>query len=341
MKKTIIIAAAALVGLAACNKENDIPAVQAGESAELTVSVRSPLTKATEVSAEDEASVNTLQVLVFNGESLDAYGMVSGETSLKLSCTAGRRTVYAVVNAAEELSGITSKAEFLKRGSLLEDNATDSFVMTGQKEVTLPQATDVDIEVSRIAARVVIRKITSALEGALADAEFSVDGIYLINVAGEQKSLMAPDEAIASDGLWLNRMHGEKALEHLTSDTLEGVSLKGRKSYEKTHMFYAYPNPTEEDFFHGTEEGKEWSARHTRLVVEATIGGETHWFPLTMPVMQANRSYEINELVIRHIGSDDPDTPVSSSEVTFSVTVRDWTQVIVSGPGESDGIWTI
>ena len=64
-----------------------------------------PWTRARSLNATSTSHVN---------EQLDAYGMVSGETSLKLSCTAGRRTVYAVVNAAEELSGITSKAEFLK-----------------------------------------------------------------------------------------------------------------------------------------------------------------------------------------------------------------------------------
>lgn len=340
MKTNIILAAAALLSLAACNKEQglEFPAQPStSERTPLTVSISSPMTKATGVSADDEAKVNTLQVLVFNGDALDAYGKASGTSQITLSCTAGERAVYAVVNAEEDFDGISSKAAFLAKGSKLAGNSLSGFVMAGSTTANLPSTAAVNIDVNRIAARMMVKKITSAFEGAQAGVDFTVDAIYATNVAGEQAKLFEANAALAADATWFNKMKWEtSAADALVKDALTGVNLKGAKSHDTAHSFYVYPNPSEDD-----ENAGAWSPRHTRLVIEATIAGTKYYYPLTMPKLQSNKSYEINEVIIKHLGSSDPDTPVSASDVAFQVTVKDWTQVIVSGDGETGGKWTI
>lgn len=351
MRKSFLLAAAALVAAVACNKEEaaKMPQPEMGVKSDLTVSIaNASATKATGVVyADDEAKVNTLEIFVFNGDALDAYKKGTAVTELTLSCTAGPRSVYAIVNAEEDYSGITSKAALLAKGSQLQNNDLGNMVMVGSTEVTLPQTSKVNIDVNRIASRVVIKKITSALEGASAELDFTVDAIYLLNAAGEQSALFEANATLDDDAIWYNKIKQttNAGVDGLIYDAVTGVNLKNASSSAVEHDFYCYPNPTVDDENEGS-----WSARHTRLVIKTTIGGTVYYYPLTMPVMESNHSYEINEVIIKHLGNIDlpgddtdglQDTPVKASDVTFQITVKDWIPVILSGEDDEEGIWTI
>ena len=173
MRKIAFLAAvAATLCTVACNKNSEILRsaqndnnVQAGNEAqlcELRVGIKGAWeTKSTTITAADEVKVNNLQVLVFRGDALDAYGSVDDASEITLSCTAGEREVYAVVNAPS-LAEISTKTALLATTSLLSQNSGDSFQMIGNKEVTLPQANTITVDVTRMAARIVIKKITRA-----------------------------------------------------------------------------------------------------------------------------------------------------------------------------------
>ena len=291
--------------------------------ASLTVGIATPSTKSTTISSDDEVKVNNLQVLVFRGDELDAYGSVNNQSSLTLSCTSGDRVVYALVNAPS-LSGISSKTALLSQVSLLSGNGVDSFQMIGSKEVSLPAASTVSIDVRRFASRISLKKITRNFSSsALASLPFTVDAIYAINVAGDLSYGGALGGEFAPT-VWHNQMAYTDALSEFTHDSV-GESIENSSSYSTVHNFYCYPNPTSEDESAGT-----WSPRHTRLVIETTLGGRKYYYPITLPVMEKNCSYEISELTLTRPGSDDPDTPVSFSDCTFEISVQPWTAVPVT-----------
>ena len=65
----------------------------------------------------------------------------------------------------------------------------------------------------------------------------------------------------------------------------------------------------------------------TRIVIETTLGTSKYYYPINLPEMADNKSYEIEEVVLTRPGSDNPDEPVSFADATFSINVIDWTVV--------------
>ena len=314
MKKSIFAFAAALAALVACNK-NDVAPMQPQnqetlEPCELTVGICGAMTRATAVTADNEAKVNNLQVFVFRGDDLDAYASVDNAQELTLSCTAGERVVYALVNAPD-YSDVPGKAALLAKVSELSANSLSNFEMVGSKSVTLPQSEKVSIDVNRIASRVVLKKITRNFTSeALQALNFKVDAIYLINVAGNTSYDLS-----AAPAKWYNVAENKNELASLLYDAPASLITNGQ-SYSTAHTFYAYPN--------------DLATNTTRLVIETTLGETKYYYPINLPEMAANKSYEIEEVKITRPGSDNPDEPVSFADATFSINVIDWTVVPVT-----------
>ena len=76
-----------------------------------------------------------------------------------------------------------------------------------------------------------------------------------------------------------------------------------------------------------TSEGNGWSntfsARKTRLVVTATIGGTKYYYPVSISNPQRNTAHTV-ELTITGLGSTDPDILVQKGAITATVTVDPW-----------------
>ena len=316
MKKSIFAFAAALAALVACNKNEATPMQPQNQESlvpcELTVGICGAMTKATTATAGDEAKVNNLQVFVFRGDDLDAYASVDNAQELTLSCTAGERAVYALVNAPD-YSAVPGKSALLAKVSELSANSLTNFEMVGSKSVTLPQSEKVSIDVNRIASRVVLKKITRNFTSeALQALNFKVDAIYLINVAGNTSYDLS-----AAPTKWYNvaEYQSVESVDPLLYDKVDEAVLNG-KSHETVHSYYAYPNDA--------------TSKTTRLVIETTLGETKYYYPINLPEMAANKSYEIAEVVITRPGSDNPDEPVSFADATFSINVIDWTVVPVT-----------
>ena len=314
MKKSIFAFAAALAALVACNKNEATPMQPQDQEAlvpcELTVGICGAMTKATAVTADNEAKVNRLQVFVFRGDDLDAYASVENAQELTLSCTAGERVVYALVNAPD-YSTVPGKAALLAKVSELEANTLTNFEMVGSKTVTLPQSEKVSIDVNRIASRVVLKKITRSFTSAALQAlDFTVDAIYLVNVAGNTSY-----DLTAAPAAWYNVAENKNELASLLYDAPAAPIVNGQ-SYPTAHTFYAYPN--------------DLAANTTRIVIETTLGETKYYYPINLPAMDSNKSYEIEEVKITRPGSDNPDEPVSFADASFSINVIDWTVVPVT-----------
>ena len=314
MRTKLFFAALAALALASCN-EAPLEAPVTYEMLELEVNVPVLQTRLTGAPSAEDA-VSNLQIFVFDDASgtLEAYGNQNA-SSVKLKCLPGVKDIVALVNAPS-FSGIATKAELLSKTSSLSDNAKGDLVMSGLLEDETLSATSktVTVDVSRIAAKVTLLGVTNAMDlVANQKKEFKVTGVYLINVAGDRAYLT--DSAPSK---WYHKMRYEASntLSFLY-DAPETVIAHG-SSYSASHHFYCYPNLTDTDANNGM-----WSARKTRLVVEATLGGETCYYPVTLDEVAQNTAYTVT-LTVTRPGSSSPDEPISTSDATFTVQVKDW-----------------
>lgn len=344
MKKTLFIMAAVASMACSCDKNADcIPCQENQESQEtatLNVSVgfdEEPGTRAVTaytVAQDYEKAVNNVQILVFDASGKINFYKDAGTTTsgIKISTTAGEKTVWAVVNGPD-LSSIATLSALQSEAVDLSDNSltkTEGFVMAGSVSCTLSASgANAAVTVSRLVSRIALQKVTNALPegyGAL-----KIDNVTLINVPGNQN--LAGNAAIAT---WYNKMGRKDG--GAQADVIDGstnkascpgltyaapaASVNSGASHTPTtpHLFYCYPNATSTD---ASGWAASFTARKTRLVVAATISGTKYYYPVTINTPERNKAYTV-ELTITGLGSTDPDQPVSKGEVTASVTVKEW-----------------
>lgn len=324
MKHKIFFAASFIAAACtvSCSKEQTEPADNVSgninDRTELTVGISSSFTKSSTITDGDEVKVNTLQVFVFRGDALDAYASAENVSELTLSCTNGERTVYALANAPD-MSTISSKSALLASRSNLNNYPGYGFEMIGSKDITLPQTSSVTIDVSRIVSRIVLKQVTRNFTSpALADLEFKIDEVYILNVAGDiNYGLDGEPES------WHNAGRYDGTLPDITYDDADAGIVNG-DYWSLNYRYYAYPNDSDDS----TEE--DWCPRRTRLVLKTTLGDQIYYYPITLPELEPNKSYEIENLTITRPGSDNPDTPVTFQDATFEINVLPWSVVPVT-----------
>ncbi len=324
-KRKFCFFAAGLAALLAvgCSKEN-VSADCIDESPfMLEISVPESATKATQI--PEESKVNSLQIYVFreNG-ALEAYGNASSN-SLKLECLPGKKTVVALANAPE-IKNVLIKDSIDVKISDLQDNSLGSFVMYGSLSTSVTSYTRrISVPVTRLVARISIKKITNKLSmSQYENTAIHIKRMYIMNAAGDFPYGDTRYETGGKTGStyapkkWYNLTKPQEEGDlpsFLNSGELSDAVASSKLSYEKSHYFYCYPNPT------GTASS---DAHVTRLVIEALINDNIYYYPLDIKGIENNHTYNINELVITRLGSESPEIPVSYSQVTFTVYVNGW-----------------
>ncbi|MBR5833944.1 MAG: hypothetical protein IKY48_05145 [Bacteroidales bacterium] len=311
--KAAVAAVCVMAGFASCQKDV-VEEISAQEMATLEISV--PVEQTKVVGGADEAGVDNCQVFLFNDQGvLEAYASKDSK-EIPISCTMGSKTVAVLVNAPA-ITDIKSLTQLRAKQSLLTHNTAESFVMQGLVSVNINTTKNVKIEVpvARMVAKVELASVVTSFEIAqYQNAEFKVSSVYLINVAADAKyfSTSAPT-------LWYNQRAYVSTDENaLLYDDMEGVKVSSSEPYAAKNAFYAYPNPTGADSYSGS-----WTPRRTRLVVQATLDGQTYYYPVTLPALESNKRYEVR-LTITRPGSYNPDTVVDKFAATVNVTIKDW-----------------
>lgn len=321
MYRKLIYAVVAIAATCAASCKKDMTAVtEIPDSGitELTVGVNRSLTKSTTITDGDEVKINSLQVFVFRDDALDAYASVENLSEVTLSCTKGERTVYALVNAPD-MSHISSKKALLATRTSLSNYPEYGFEMIGSKDVVLPQTSTITIDVTRIVSRVVLKQVTrNFTTPALMDLEFKIDEVYLLNVADDITYALT-----GTSEYWINAGCYDGSLPELTHDSPE-LNIENEDYRPLNYRYYAYPNDSEDSI------DENWCPRRTRLVLKTSLGGKVYYYPITLPELEPNKSYEIENLTITRPGSDDPDEPVTFQEATFNINVLPWTVVPVT-----------
>lgn len=325
MKKTIILSSAACLVLAAasCDREaNPSERIENSEKAEITVNLSGEgytldLPSGTKVSLDEngEKAVNTVQIFIFREDgTLDAYTSESASSGIKLSCTTGKRTIHALVNAPA-LGGVNNEDDLKAAVTSLADNALGSFVMTGSIIETISAEASYDIEVKRIVSRVSVGTITAAFTSeAYRNMTFTLKRIFMLNVAGNTTygTEKEPDA-------WFNKMAWESsACDALLGSANINRTLADKTPYQPDEVFYVYPNPAMSD------PDASSFPRCTRLVLETQLGDKTYYYSIKIPGIGRNKKYSVNSVTITRPGSLNPGEDINSSELTFSVVVEPW-----------------
>ncbi len=305
--KTIIhtiISVFAVVTLAvSCNKADSYSSNPAGLDQvqddgffEVSLSINAPRTKS--LAAGQEEQVNNVQVYVFdadNGNRLESfYNGTSTVPTLRLS--PGRKLFKVLVNSKTDPSKVSSLQDLQSALSDFSDNTSSNFVMSGETSVSIPATTSVEITVSRLVAKVVLSKITTNFTAPVYVSQtFRLDSIYLSNVAQKCRYFDTYTPASWSKGY------------AITGDSVNAAV--SNNVYSTAHTFYAYPNGT---------------TTPTRLVIKATLGNVTYYYPVDLGELQSNKVYTVTNIEITRPGSDSEDKPVVSSEITFTIKVAGW-----------------
>jgi hypothetical protein len=301
---------------------------------EVVFSVRED-TKAT--SGISETAINHWAVMLFDTDNPAAWYYAVSDSGADITCTARKDRsyrAYAIVNYPEDGQGafdpavIESEDHLKGFSSFLGGNSLSSLAMFGSIGLEELPAGRTAIQISRLCSRVSIQKISlDVTDPVYAGKEFTVKALYLTNVYCTGSLFSDHSAPLNDDGLWYNAMgwHGSGSIE--TTDALVGdrglsVTISNGASYTTTHCFYAYPNATGT----GSDSHSEtWRPRCTRLVIEATMGSKRYYYPITIPEMQRNHSYNITEAVIHGPGSLDPEQEIPGVlDVTLSITTNTW-----------------
>lgn len=271
--------------------------------------------------AAGENVIGTLDILVFDthGNLLTAGRNASGN-QLVLDVPRGSAVCYAVGNAHTSLSGVMTEAELLSRTSRLVDNGASDFEMIGRTSHTFDGADNVNIAIDRFAVKVVL----DGIEVALSDPSWAASGVTSVSITDMYLTNVNPsvDYGLTSTGptaSWFNQMERQVGAADTYIYESVGTAVADGGADAGKHYFYCYPNPTVSD-----TEGGAWSARHTRLVVQAILGGMVCYYPITLPVLERNHCYTIQGLVITGAGSDDPDVLDIRAPLSFTVSVTPW-----------------
>lgn len=299
-----------LTGCVKSGQEN----ISSEEKARLEISV--PIAETKVISGMNETAIKNYQVFLFNdNDILEAY-VNQSDPDISLDCTLGEKTVVVLANAPA-VNDVTTLSSLKTMSTHLSENAVDAFVMEGLLEVVIESTENVSITIPvvRQVAKIELSDVTVAFElPEYVAMPFGITAVYLINVPADKKyfSTDAPQK-------WYNKSAYDSADDNsLIYDDMEGISVSAGAPYSTQNAFYCYPNPTLEDAFESP-----WTERHTRLVVEAVLGTETYYYPVTMPMIQQNKRYEVS-LKITRPGSYSPDTVVDKFAADFAVTVKDW-----------------
>lgn len=293
-------------------------------------------TKVSSPSAGDEQRVNRWALYVYDSSGGQvARGWTSSSGGMDVFLNQGTYRVVALVNypdsgaSAFNPDGDYSRTDLLGRAASLGQNAVSSLMMVADQEVTVSSSGTKQVAVSRHVARVGVVGITrqNGSNNAFNSASFTVTGIFVDNVLVSSRYDGVPTSAqTASGDSWYRKMGADgtdTALNALLVENGLSIGLSAGQTHSVSHYFYVYPNPVEAD----SRSVSAWSPRRTRLVIRADVGGLTCYYPVTMPVMAANASYNVS-VTVSDYGAGDPEQDVPlSMQVAISSSVAGW-----SGP---------
>ncbi len=291
---------------------------------------RSRTTRTSDTDAtENECRIGNLQILVFdeNGE-MESYLDMGEMTEGRVKTRTGIKRVFAIANGP---SLAECRTEEEMEGTVIGlgewNGSADGFIMSGSNICTVSgnSVTICPVDISRYVSRVVLKSITNKLPEAF--GTLHVTGVMLTNAVASHN--IGGD---SDDMMWDNKLGHPDILSPHSSCTLcdSEIDLSSGESHETPIRLYCYPNPTASDRF---SPDHSFSPRYTRLVIAASIDDKEYYYPIPLPGLERNTTYDVS-VTVYHAGSDDPEEPASPAYVGVYITARDW----YSGPDITENL---
>lgn len=281
----------------------------AGEGSPATITFSTDAgTKVPGENPSGETAIGSLVATAFRPD-----GVLDGQSqgtasSVTVECTTGERDFIVAANV--DVSSARSRQEMEQISIAIEDIVPSGLPMS---ESLHRKVESVNPTVRAVLERHVSKSwigniILNMTSEHLASQPFRLDAVYNTNVAADTRL----DGAFLT-GRYINRLGWQGESSSMTRDDIGLDMTKGQK-HDTPHNLYMLPNPQEDDSFDKTA----WSPRHTRTVVEATLGGTTYYYPVTLPVTGRNVSYRFENILISRAGSLHPEDPLSYLSIVFS-----------------------
>ena len=292
--------------LISCSKPAEEPFVQ------VSFCLSGPETKVTGVSYDDESAVACWSVYVFD-VSTDwfRYASSADASPVVLSLKAGRPyRCLALVNSSPE--GVVSADDLAGRMVSLADNAPGQLLMYGERTfIPVAGMSEVDLHVKRLVVKLKIQGISVDFSSCpewtgktLLLKHLYVTNAYMTSTFGEDPLSVSPARSAWYNTLgWHGAANASATVDALLSDRNINASIDETHPYTTSHCFYFFPNPVEEDSFRTDI----WSPRHTRLVIEASIDGNTYYYPIDIPPVNRNCVCLASNVVIHGPGWSHPE----------------------------------
>lgn len=350
--KTMLLVAGFAATLLSCGKAPvDGPAMQGGGdpadesrgTMAITLGGAAIQTKMTGIYDANESRVDHWSYWVFNDENW-AIKCGEGSSSLheEVTLLTGDYTIVILANyptsgiwAVPLRAGIT-KSTLLSRVSDLSSNTYNCFLMEGEKSVTIEadEVTPIEIKIARMVSKVGVRKISvNYTKPSLAAKTTTLRGIYLTNLYRTTRygTDYADTELDATRSKWYNSMGWHRwdseqvsgEIDALVGDRGLSINISSSAPHEQAHYFYCYPNPSKKE--NDTHDISAWSVRSSRLIIETEVDGKAYYYQVQLPPMRRNTPYVAAEVIIRDLGSMDPEDIIPGSlDVTFSTSTDGW-----------------
>ena len=273
-----------------------------------------------------------------NGESM-VYGTGQAGESIRKTVLVGNYTIIALANYPDRLrpEQIKRMTEITNWVTDLSDNSAGSMLMYGQTSLELEKDRIVSrtVDVRRLVSKVGVKKVSVAFENPYLAAKTTVlEAIYLTNLyrSNRLEADYAATELKATESAWYNLMGwradevSNPGIDALVGDRAIRATLTPSAPHTTPHYFYTYPNATPED---DDTHDAVWCKRSTRLILQVSIGGKTYYYQVQVPEMGRNKIYVAKEVVLKKLGSTDPEQDIPGSvDVVFSAFGYDWEQDI-------------
>ena len=344
MKRILFFAACACLCAVAC-QTNLEPAPEGNGSLLITVSPQgTPAVKSTTDAVGKEDYLKDVQLFLFRTDGTLYSREVFPENTKTRTISgvkAGYYQLVAVANAPA-LTGIQTRPELEQQTIALSDNDPQTgFMMYGAAQSMVkviggsetPESAVIELErfVSRVRLTTVQNKLPSDC-GAL-----TVESAFLENAMGSWTLLAsaAPTGYVNYAGRKQDRSSSTSESDFIaTASDAQCAALTfqspGRSVPRSTTAsesfnlpFYGFPNPLAATADHFS--GATGEAACARLVLRVSYGSpaESWYYPVTLPAMARNTSYDVS-FIISGPGSKDPNQRVLNGSLDVEVKVLGW-----------------
>lgn len=317
MKKLLFTLLAAGLIMQGCEEKRHEP--DTGKRYTVSFSLTNAETRLT--GNTDENAINKALFIIFDEAGEYVTSIRPEGTSAETELYGGDYTVAAIVNTGYDIPESGCSLASVRKSSIpLEANSKNNLVMYGEKDFTLEKSgNDIAVEIKRNVSKISLENIINDMaDPVFRTMNLEIRRIFVSNVSGV--SYLAGGNA---PSIWYN-MNGEwngepEIIKAMLCDSDINHLIPYKNGYRQEYYYYVYPNDTPGDSYEYA-----WCPRFTRLVVEASLNGETCYYPITFGEIKANHTYKIENLTITKPGTKHPWEKTEGETCGFTVSVCDW-----------------